>query len=107
MVICNRQHDVLQRLRQDIEERKRAEDALRRSEAYLVEAERLSHTGSWVYTLTSEVGRSGILVGGALPHFQIRGAPGAADARGVSCLAQCRGMGPLDGSLQSWHPRKI
>jgi PAS domain S-box-containing protein len=37
----------------DIEDRKRAEDALRRSEAYLVEAERLSHTGSWVYDIQS------------------------------------------------------
>src|SRR5579863_8397081 len=31
----------------DISERKRAEDALRRSEAYLAEAQRLTHTGSW------------------------------------------------------------
>jgi PAS domain S-box-containing protein len=31
----------------DIEERKRVEEALRRSEAYLAEAQRLSHTGSW------------------------------------------------------------
>jgi PAS domain-containing protein len=31
----------------DIEDRKRAEDALRRSEAYLAEAQRLSHTGSF------------------------------------------------------------
>jgi PAS domain S-box-containing protein len=31
----------------DITERKRADDALRRSEAYLAEAQRLSHTGSW------------------------------------------------------------
>ena len=33
----------------DISERKRAEEALRRSEAYLAEAQRLSHTGSWAY----------------------------------------------------------
>jgi PAS domain S-box-containing protein len=33
----------------DIEDRKRAEDALRRSEAYLAEAQKLSHTGSWAY----------------------------------------------------------
>lgn len=39
----------------DIEDRKRAEDALRRSEAYLVEAERLSHTGSWVYDIQNGV----------------------------------------------------
>lgn len=32
----------------DIEDRKRAEDALRESESYLAEAQRLSHMGSWV-----------------------------------------------------------
>jgi PAS domain S-box-containing protein len=34
----------------DIDERKRAEDRLRRSEAYLAEAQRLSHTGSFGWT---------------------------------------------------------
>jgi PAS domain S-box-containing protein len=33
----------------DVTERKRAEDALRQSQAYLEEAQRLSHTGSWAY----------------------------------------------------------
>ncbi len=33
----------------DITERKRAEDAVRRSEAYLAESQRLSHTGSWAF----------------------------------------------------------
>jgi PAS domain S-box-containing protein len=36
-------------LAQDITERKRAEQSLRRSEAYLNEAQRLTHTGSWAY----------------------------------------------------------
>ena len=36
----------------DIDEAKKAEDRLRRSEAYLAEAERLSHTGSAVYNET-------------------------------------------------------
>jgi PAS domain-containing protein len=31
----------------DLTDRKRAEQALQRSEAYLAEAQRLSHTGSW------------------------------------------------------------
>jgi PAS domain S-box-containing protein len=34
----------------DIEERKAAEEALRRSEAYLAEAQRLSQTGSWAWS---------------------------------------------------------
>jgi PAS domain S-box-containing protein len=33
----------------DITQRKRAEEALRRSESYLAEAQRLTHTGSWVW----------------------------------------------------------
>ncbi len=37
----------------DITERKRAEEALRRSEAYLKEAQRLSHTGSWALDVAS------------------------------------------------------
>ena len=36
----------------DITERKRAEEALQRSEAYLSEAQRMSHTGSWAFDLT-------------------------------------------------------
>jgi len=36
-------------------ERKRAEDSLRRSEAYLAEAERLNHTGSWAYDVVRQV----------------------------------------------------
>jgi PAS domain S-box-containing protein len=34
----------------DITERKRAQEALRRSEAYLSEAQRLAHTGSWAWS---------------------------------------------------------
>src|SRR5207248_645340 len=37
----------------DIEDRKRAEDELRRSEAYLAEAQRLSHTGSFGWSVLS------------------------------------------------------
>ena len=38
----------------DITERKRAEGALRRSEAYLAEAQRLTHTGSWAYNIDAK-----------------------------------------------------
>jgi PAS domain S-box-containing protein len=37
----------------DIDDRKRMEEALRQSEAYLAEAQRLSHTGSWAFDLAS------------------------------------------------------
>jgi PAS domain S-box-containing protein len=36
----------------DIEDRKRAEEALRRSEGYLVEAQKLTHTGSWAWNVS-------------------------------------------------------
>jgi PAS domain S-box-containing protein len=39
---------------QDITERKRAEESLRRSEHSLVEAQRLGHSGSWEYDLATQ-----------------------------------------------------
>jgi C4-dicarboxylate-specific signal transduction histidine kinase len=42
-------------LRAEIIRYKQAEQALRRSEAYLAEAERLSHTGSWAYDVATGV----------------------------------------------------
>jgi len=41
-------------LSEDITERKRAEQALRRSEAYLAEAQKLAKTGSWAYNPVTE-----------------------------------------------------
>ncbi len=38
----------------DITERKQAEEALKRSEAYLSEGQRLSHTGSWARSVSTE-----------------------------------------------------
>jgi PAS domain S-box-containing protein len=37
----------------DITERKRAEEELRRSEAYLAQGQRLSHTGSWAWNVST------------------------------------------------------
>jgi PAS domain S-box-containing protein len=39
----------------DITERKRAEETLRQSEAYLAEAQRLSHTGSWAWKVGTKL----------------------------------------------------
>jgi len=39
----------------DITDRKRAQQALQRSEAYLSEAERLSHTGSWAWSPDEDI----------------------------------------------------
>jgi PAS domain S-box-containing protein len=38
---------------EDITERKRAEEELRRSEAYLTEGQRLTHTGSWAWNVAA------------------------------------------------------
>jgi PAS domain S-box-containing protein len=40
----------------DIEDRKRAEEALRRSESYLTEAQKLTRTGSWAWNVASRAG---------------------------------------------------
>ena len=41
-------------LSEDITQRKRAEEALQRSEAYLAEAQKLTHTGSWVWNVRTD-----------------------------------------------------
>ena len=41
-------------LQTESRERKRAEEALRRSENYLAEAQRLTHTGSWVWQVAGD-----------------------------------------------------
>jgi PAS domain S-box-containing protein len=51
----------------DITERRRAEQELRRNEAFLAEGERLSHTGSWVWKLGSDA------MSWSQEHFRILG----------------------------------
>lgn len=39
----------------DVDDRRKAQEALQKSEAYLTEAERLNHTGSWAYDVVCRV----------------------------------------------------
>jgi PAS domain S-box-containing protein len=50
----------------DLTERKRAEEALRRSEAYLAEAQRLSHTSSWAWDVRR---REFVYLSSEVSHF--------------------------------------
>ena len=52
----------------DIENLKRTERRLRQSEAYLAEAQRLSHTGTWAFNRHEE---NPLLVGGELPNLGV------------------------------------
>jgi PAS domain S-box-containing protein len=54
--LCDQQGRVIQwyGLSVDVDERKKAQDRLRQSEAYLAEAERLSHTGGWAVNRKGE-----------------------------------------------------
>jgi PAS domain S-box-containing protein len=54
--LCDRQGRIIQwyGLSVDIDERKKTEDQLRRSEAYLTEAERLNHSGGWAVNRKGE-----------------------------------------------------
>jgi PAS domain S-box-containing protein len=54
--LCDHQGRVIQwyGLSVDVDERKKAQDRLRQSEAYLAEAERLSHTGGWAVNRKGE-----------------------------------------------------
>src|SRR5438445_10109648 len=45
---------LIMALSEDITQRKRAEEALQRSEAYLAEAQKLTHTGSWVWNVRTD-----------------------------------------------------
>jgi PAS domain S-box-containing protein len=52
----------------DLSEQKRSEEALRRSEYYLAEAQRLSHTGSWAFNVATRE-----IVHWSQEHFRIFG----------------------------------
>ena len=46
--------DANENLREEIDERRQTEQKLRRSEAYLAEAQAMSHTGSWAFNPSLE-----------------------------------------------------
>jgi PAS domain S-box-containing protein len=48
---AGRQNELALSLSAEVSRRKRTEEDLRRSEAYLAEAQRLSHTGSWAFNV--------------------------------------------------------
>jgi PAS domain S-box-containing protein len=50
---AGRQSELAQSLRAEISRRERTEGDLRRSEAYLAEAQSISHTGSWAYDVAT------------------------------------------------------
>jgi PAS domain S-box-containing protein len=52
----------------DLSEQKRSEEALRRSEYYLAEAQRLSHTGSWAFNVAARE-----IIHWSQEHFRIFG----------------------------------
>ena len=64
----------------DLTERKRAEEKLRRSEAYLAEAQKLSQTGSWAWSPDGDVR---YLVGGMLPRSGFRSTGWSAPIRRI------------------------
>jgi PAS domain S-box-containing protein len=50
---AGRQNELAQILRSEISQRRRTEENLRRTETYLAEAQRLSHTGSWAFDVAT------------------------------------------------------
>ena len=50
---AGRQNELALSLSAEISRRKRSEEDLQRSEAYLAEAQRLSHTGSWAFNIAT------------------------------------------------------
>jgi PAS domain S-box-containing protein len=72
---------------EDIRERKRAEEALRRSEAYLAAAQKLSHAGSWAWNPSENR-----LVHSSEEHYRLYG------------LDPKSGLPPVEELLQRIHP---
>jgi PAS domain S-box-containing protein len=72
---------------QDITERKRSEEELSRAQAYLAEAERLSHIGTWAVNVITQQ-----IVFWSDEHYRIFG------------FDPALGIPPLSAVLNRWHP---
>ena len=87
-----RLHERVQTHARELEPRvtelSRTERALRRSQAYLAAAQRLSHTGSWGWEARDE--SDVVLVGGAVPDLRARSPGGAAFSGGRTGLLPSR-----------------
>jgi PAS domain S-box-containing protein len=85
----------------DVSEHKRDEEALRQSEAYLAEAQRLTHTGSWVFDA-----KSGQVIHSSDEHTRLFGLDPAQGLPVIDTLLQrihqedrARTMGALEQAL--------
>ena len=87
----------------DLTDRKRAEESLRASEAYLAEAQRLSHTGSWAW---SPERRYQLLVGGMLPCPEFRSTGWFAPIRRILSADSSRRPTRLQGTNPDGYPRE-
>ena len=87
--------------RTDIEDRKRAEEALQRSEAYLAEAQRLTHTGS--FARKAGAARSSLLVRGKFPNLGIRSTAGRSRPRNSAATDTSRGSGQTERNISRGH----
>lgn len=74
----------------DITARKQAEEQLRRSEAYLAESQKLSHTGNWVWSVTKQE-----IVFWSDEHYRIFG------------LVPRKGTVPFHEAIERIHPKDL
>jgi PAS domain S-box-containing protein len=85
-------------LRAESLERKHAEDNLRRSEAYLAEGQRLSHTGSWAWNVATKE-----FVHGSQEHYRLYGFDPEGGPRSLETIRQRIHPDDRDRVLEIWE----
>ena len=86
----------------DITDRKRAEEELRRSQVYLTEAQRVSHTGSWAIDVCKSTGNP--LVRGTPPPVWVRSERGHSGLGRVGAAHPSGGPRSRDGCYGAAEP---